>query len=657
MRKIRQFALVPWVLLLVFALFAVQRDAGAETYPSYECASEKMQAAADRCDLVLKAWATSTRIQSYPPWLADLPQWVIDYADGVFDEKWSSAEDAAALGNVDCVDMTLSGAEMKVLMDTAIDEIVADVHDGLDLGVNKEAACGSKLLRSAATMCMKLIKAESRYIEDLSLDSDGTTRDAAQAKASRQFRRRWTWATWDWAPWKDKDCPTTATKEEIEEKVGALSDDVVTNTTVSPNVPDDSFMAITHPAGGEPGNEVSYEGDTLVPQCQNSSSFTFFAKRGSVNKLLVYYYGGGACWDTLTCAFQTCTQTANPAPPGLGGSGFGDLTHPDNPFKDWHVIRVPYCSCDIHLGDNAVDYPPIPPFVPGKHVEHRGYDNGKLAEKWAREHFLNPSDMFVTGSSAGSYGAMVHGVHLSGAYDATSINVMGDGGNGVATQEFMDVNFNNWGAMHNLPDVPGIVGVPSSEMTIPLILTAAASHYAGVNWSNYSTAFDGGGGGQTGFYNVMLHPENPLVAQATWWNASCEFNEVMSQQAFDTSEAAALENDNYRYYIASGSRHTGFGNPRVYDDTTGGVPPLVDWVNAMIDDDASWVNIEAAPYNVLFPGVCSAGSDNPGTRCNLNADCPNGSCLGDDVKPDPLQSPFELVGSGPTADVVVSCEE
>ncbi len=62
------------------------------------------------------------------------------------------------------------------------------------------------------------------------------------------------------------------------------------------------------------------------------------------------------------------------------------------------------------------------------------------------------------------------------------------------------------------------------------------------------------------------------------------------------------ENDNYRYYIASGSRHTGFGNPRVYDDTTGGVPPLVDWVNAMIDDDPSWTSVEADPFNVLFPG-------------------------------------------------------
>jgi hypothetical protein len=191
-------------------------------------------------------------------------------------------------------------------------------------------------------------------------------------------------------------------------------------------------------------------------------------------------------------------------------------------------------------------------------------------------------------------------------------------------------------------------------MSIPLILEAAAAEFPETNWSNYTTAFDGGSGGQTAFYNVMLNPLDPF-AQVTWYEASCQFNENMRQQAFDTYDAAALENDNYRYYIATGSTHTGFGNPRVYDDTTGGVPPLVDWVNAMIDGDPSWTNVEADPFNVLFPGACTPESDNPGDRCNVDADCPNGECSGDDVKPDPLLAPFELDLSGPDPSVVVTC--
>ena len=77
----------------------------------------------------------------------------------------------------------------------------------------------------------------------------------------------------------------------------------------------------------------------------------------------------------------------------------------------------------------------------------------------------------------------------------------------------------------------------------------------------------------------------------------------MRQQAFDSAATVALADDNYRYYIATGSRHTIFGSNRVYADTTGGVPPLVDWMNAMrADDKANWTNVEASPFNVVQPG-------------------------------------------------------
>ncbi len=69
------------------------------------------------------------------------------------------------------------------------------------------------------------------------------------------------------------------------------------------------------------------------------------------------------------------------------------------------------------------------------------------------------------------------------------------------------------------------------------------------------------------------------------------------------------------------------------------MPPLVDWVNDMIDDDPSWTSVEASPFNVLFPGACSGASDNPGERCHLDEQCPNGECQGHDPWPDPLIIP------------------
>jgi hypothetical protein len=337
-----------------------------------------------------------------------------------------------------------------------------------------------------------------------------------------------------------------------------------------------------------------------------------------------------------------CKQDVNPnqvpinMDPNTPGGGFGDLTNPANPFKDWNIVYVPYCTCDVHWGDASVFYPGGT-FLggllvcPDKTVEHRGHDNGKLAEKWVREHFVNPTKIFVTGSSAGSYGAQMHGIFLNEVYPASEISVLGDAGNGVITPEFLQNQFANWGADQHLPDVPGIGDVAVEEQTIPSIIQAAASFYPRTKWAHYTTAFDGGTGGQTGFFHVMQkqveEPENPLLWQS-WWESSCDFNSAMRDQAFQTADPNTLENDNYRYYIGTGSAHTGFGRDKVYTDTTGGVPLLVDWINAMIDDDPNgptpWDDVEASPYNVLLPG---------------------------DPKPSPLAPPFET--SGP--DTIINC--
>ena len=40
--------------------------------------------------------------------------------------------------------------------------------------------------------------------------------------------------------------------------------------------------------------------------------------------------------------------------PSLGG--MADVRNPDNPLYDWHYVRVPYCTGDIHWGDAVVDH-------------------------------------------------------------------------------------------------------------------------------------------------------------------------------------------------------------------------------------------------------------------------------------------------------------
>ena len=374
--------------------------------------------------------------------------------------------------------------------------------------------------------------------------------------------------------------------------------------------PDDEFRTIS------PVGPVEYDGRELNPVCMDGSPYHFFAKRGSVNKLLMYYQGGGACWEQLTCSIPVCDPNVDPDDddnPNNGGSGFADLSNPQNPFRDWHIVFVPYCSCDVHFGDAAQDYP--------IHVEHRGFHNARVAEKWARENFPNPQVVFVTGSSAGAYGAWFHSVLLQKAWPAAQFDVLADAGNGVITDEFLNQYFPNWNFAANLPaDIPELAEVLEQGTGIVGYTEVVAEQFPQTRWAHYTTAFDGGLGGQTGFYNIMLNDNQPPAA-LTWWEGSCAFNAQMRAQALET---AAARPANYRYYIGTGSRHTMWGSNKVYTDTTGGVPTIVDWVNAMLDGSSAWTNVECTNCGLTLPG---------------------------DPAPDPPQPPFERVGS----DLLINC--
>jgi hypothetical protein len=456
-------------------------------------------------------------------------------------------------------------------------------------------------------MCAGLLAAEGAYVGDLAGDPDASTLNATQSALMRAFSAEWEKRV--------RACSIATTAREVRGRIRRLSERLVRDTTVSPAVDDDAFITVS------PTGSTAYEGRDFTPVCMNGSPYHYFAKRGRVNKLVVYYQGGGACFEQLTCSVPTCDSNVNPTGsdnPNNVDTGFADLANPANPFRDWHIVFVSYCSCDIHFGDITQHYP--------RTVEHRGFQNAKVVEKWAREHFVNPETVFVTGSSAGAYGAWFHAPLLHDVWPASRFHVLADAGNGVITQEFLEEFFPNWNFEANLPaDIPEIQEVLENGSGIPGYTEVVADLFPDTNWAHYTTAYDGGAGGQTGFYNLMLNGNNPLAA-LTWWEGSCAFNETMRQQAIDTAIAIP---SNYRYYIGTGARHTMYGSDKVYNDTTGGVPTIVDWIQAMLasqpgEPNPDWTNVEC-------------------TNCGLT--------LANDPAPNPLQPPFERVGN----DVVIDC--
>jgi hypothetical protein len=619
---IRIFRIMVPAIAFAIAAIVGSQPAEAGTYPGNKCVSSKQKEAGKYCQGVFKAW--SKLEQSGTPVGP-----AIANALAKLQLKWGKAETKSSQKGTDCVDMTIEEATLAANIDAAVAAVDASL-------VGADSTCASKILGAASKLCSGYLKAESKHIKKLAKDADGATLDEKQGQADGKFSSAWANAT-------GGGCTPAATETDVHDAVVAINDDAVTNTIVSPNVP-------TTWTNYDPPASVDYEGRTYTPRCIHDSDpdYYYYARRGTVNKLVMYYMGGGACWEELTCGIPVCSDSADPdGASGLNAqtTGFADLSDPSNPFKDWHQVFVTYCSCDIHFGDT------VQPYAGTSY--HLGFHNSRVVEKFAREHFVNPEEIFVTGSSAGAYGALFNAPLNQEVWPASKMNVLADAGNGVITSEFLTDFFPNWDFVANLPDIPGVVESIESGTGMVGYIEAITAFLPESNWAHYTTAFDGGAGGQTGFYNLMLNDNNPIAA-LSWWEGSCAFNSVMKQQAADTYAAVSAADDNYRYYIGTGSRHTMFGSDKVYTDTTGGVPTIVDWVNAMLasepgDPDPGWVNVEASPFNVLL-ATCQGGT-NAGAACDDDSECDSGDCE-KDVQPATIPTPpFEMSGS----DIVVVC--
>lgn len=170
------------------------------------------------------------------------------------------------------------------------------------------------------------------------------------------------------------------------------------------------------------GNNYSWQKVELPgTKCGNGSQYKFFVHRsdtGSQN-LLFMFEGGGACWDYDTCSGRAgVLGAANPN--GLSDDYMQQFTakyvspivngaDPGLPFrsrkdlvtKDWNIVYMPYCTGDVHVGNNAVTYVDPTGEQPPLTWHHSGYANTIAAANHARAQFPSVQKLLVTGFSAG----------------------------------------------------------------------------------------------------------------------------------------------------------------------------------------------------------------------------------------------------------------
>jgi Pectinacetylesterase len=178
--------------------------------------------------------------------------------------------------------------------------------------------------------------------------------------------------------------------------------------------------------------------NTLTPggetSCAVDANYRFFVRRAASDRVVVFFQGGGACMDGRSCdperqptsesepAFR---PTANMAPPPPGG--IFDLTNPDNPFAEYSMVFVSYCTGDLHLGERDTSY--TNEDARGKRqfvIKHRGQVNAMTALRWIYANFPAPRSIFVTGTSAGGYATPFYASLLARHYPRARVAGLGD---------------------------------------------------------------------------------------------------------------------------------------------------------------------------------------------------------------------------------------
>jgi hypothetical protein len=141
-------------------------------------------------------------------------------------------------------------------------------------------------------------------------------------------------------------------------------------------------------------------------RCRAGSQTGFGLRRvpGSPD-LLIVLQGGGACYDFLTCLLNPSRFDAsdfNAFVAEQGNVGVFAADRPENPFRNWNLVFVPYCTGDVHSGD--APNTPVPG-VSGRQ-DFVGLRNMDAMLRRIAPAARQARQVVLTGESAGGFGAL-----------------------------------------------------------------------------------------------------------------------------------------------------------------------------------------------------------------------------------------------------------
>ena len=180
-------------------------------------------------------------------------------------------------------------------------------------------------------------------------------------------------------------------------------------------------------AGFEPpafGEWVKYEPEGAV--CSDGSPYAFYVDFSDTSdNVVIFFMGGGGCWDYDSCVSGGARGAANPnGLPDDYANNHAEIAgmavnvnqvyplmndDPDvSPMADWNKVFVPYCTGDVYSGSVTNTYEDPDGVEDDAVFAHQGHTNVVKMTEMLNEMFDTVPKMFVSGCSAGGAGAIVN---------------------------------------------------------------------------------------------------------------------------------------------------------------------------------------------------------------------------------------------------------
>ena len=270
----------------------------------------------------------------------------------------------------------------------------------------------------------------------------------------------------------DEGAAGTTSVTPTTEAVATTAPSVTTETTDAPTTTEPTTeTTATDAVPVTVGDWASIPGGEEC-RCSDGSPYELWERPADPTKVVLYLQGGGACFDELTCGpalsvFSRALELGDPP----DSTGIFDPDAPENPLATHSIVYVPYCTGDVHLGDNVAQYGDVT-------IEHNGFVNASKGLDTLVANYPDLEHLVVVGVSAGSVAAPAFAGLAADAFPDAQIVSFGDSSGAYPDVPELNVEIGGrWGVFDNVPDWPVNEGLTAAEWSIPgLTIQSATQH-------------------------------------------------------------------------------------------------------------------------------------------------------------------------------------